>query len=64
MVRACRQCNSTAGSQLFKSFAHKRAFIRQKLHKRYGMKRLGDAPEIPFVAPAIICTDDDLPFAA
>ena len=36
MVRACRRCNSTAGSRLFKSFEHKRAFIRERLHQRYG----------------------------
>jgi 5-methylcytosine-specific restriction endonuclease McrA len=50
MVRACRQCNSTAGSQLFKSFPHKRAHIRGLLLRRYGEERLGPAPEILFVA--------------
>jgi hypothetical protein len=48
MVRV--QCNSTAGSQLFKSFPHKRAHIRGLLLRRYGEERLGPAPEILFVA--------------
>jgi 5-methylcytosine-specific restriction endonuclease McrA len=59
MVRACQQCNSTAGSQLFKSFAHKRAFVRNKLRRRYGQTRLGNAPELPFIAKAVIVTPDD-----
>jgi hypothetical protein len=59
MVRACQQCNSTTGSKLFKSFEHKRAFIRDKLYRRYGPSRLGDAPEIPYVAKAIICADSE-----
>jgi hypothetical protein len=58
MVRACSQCNSTAGSKLFKSFAEKRAYIRNILERRYGSTRLGDAPELPFIAKAIIVQDD------
>ena len=64
MVRACSQCNSTAGCRLFKSFAEKRAYIRDILERRYGSTRLGNAPELPFIAKAIIVWDEDLELAA
>jgi hypothetical protein len=56
MVRACHQCNATAGSQLFKSFPHKRAHIRGLLLRRYGEERLGPAPEILFVGRPLAAT--------
>jgi 5-methylcytosine-specific restriction endonuclease McrA len=59
MVRACRQCNSIAGSNLFKSFDRKRAYIRDRLRHRYGYTRLGNAPELPFIAKAVIAEQED-----
>jgi hypothetical protein len=34
-VRACSECNRLAGKKLFVTFADKRAFIRQRLARRY-----------------------------
>jgi hypothetical protein len=56
MVRACPQCNSTAGSLLFKSYPHKRAYIRETLLRRQGTDRLGPAPELPFIARPLEAT--------
>jgi hypothetical protein len=57
MVRACWQCNSIAGSNLFKSFDRKRASAIAC--GRYGYTRLGNAPELPFIAKAVIAEQED-----
>jgi hypothetical protein len=49
MVRACSQCNSIAGSKLFKSLATKRAYIRRRL----GLPLEFETEAVTVLVPAI-----------
>jgi hypothetical protein len=52
-------CIRRRALSFFKSFAHKRAFVRSKLRRRYGQTRLGNAPELPFIAKAVVVAPGD-----